>query len=214
VRIKVSRNKNYIRPTKNRIQFERLLIQLGYRDRSPIFPESKKKKRQINYHCQDKSAMAVYLFIIPFLTKKSYIYPVFLQLKKEKDSQIKEKLYLLMQLIHFKEKTRIFDVGWEAIYTKQPHLYELKDRKKIIFNILNQFIEAISYGMCGYDPTPGDVLAAKPYGPKINEGFNESSIQLGTHQRYLVAKRVGFGSLYGNGFCYGRYDENLILRPI
>lgn len=214
VRIKLPKNKNYIRPSKNRIEFEHLLIQLGYRDRSPIFPESEKRKRQINYHCQDNSAMAVYLFIIPYLTEKSYIYPLFLKLKKEKNNQIKTQLHILMQCIRFEEKTPIFDVGWEAKYTKQPNLYEMDDRKKIIFDIFKQLTEAISEGMCNFKPQVGMILAAKPYGPKIDEGFNESSIQIGSQQRYLVAKRVGFGPLYGNGFCYGRYDENLILRPI
>lgn len=212
--IRLPKRKNHIRPTKNRIEFERLLHQLKYRDNSPIFQESEKKRRQINYHCQDGSAMAIYLFIIPFLTKKSYVYPIFLRLKKENESQIKEKLHILMQCIYFEEKTQILDVGWEAKYTKQPHLYLMGDRKKIIFDVFNQLVEAISYGMSGVLPKPGIILAAKPYGPKINEGFNESSIAIGTQQRYLVAKRIGFGPLYGNGFCYARYDNNCILRPI
>jgi len=214
VLIKLPRNKKYIRPSKNRIKFERLLRELGYRDRSPIFQEGEKRKRQINYHCEDGSAMAIYLFLILFPTKKSYVYPAFLRLKAENNSHIKEQLHSLCKIIRLEEPTRVADVGWEAKYTKQPDLYELKDRKRIIFNILNQIIEALSQGMCEASPRPGDVLAAKPHGPKINEGFNESSITIGTHQRHLVAKRVGFGDLYANGFCYARYDENLILRPI
>jgi len=152
--------------------------------------------------------------LIYFPNKKSYIYSAFLKFKKENDSQIKEKIHSLCKIIKFEEKTRIADVGWEAKYTKQPDLYELKDRKKIIFNILNQIIEALSQGMCEASPRPGDVLAAKPHGPKINDGFNASSITIGTHQRHLVAKRVGFGNLYDDGFCYARYDENLVLKPI
>ena len=88
--IRLPRNKKYIRPSKNRIEFERILHQLGYRDNSPIFPEREKERRQINYYCEDGSAMAVYLFLILYVTKKSYIYPAFLRLKAENDSQIKE----------------------------------------------------------------------------------------------------------------------------
>ena len=210
--IKLPRNKKYIRPSKNRIQFERLLYKLGYRDRSPIYPEQSKKRRQINYKCEDGSAMAVYLFLIPYQTKKSYIYPAFLKLKNS--PYIKEEIKSLAELIRFGEKTMLADVGWEAKYTKQPSQYEMNDRKRIIYNLFQQLVEALSEGMCGYEPKPGMVLAAKPHGPKINEGFNESSITIGTHQRYLVAKRVGFGQLYANGFCYARYDDDCILRPI
>lgn len=210
--IRLPRNKKYIRPSKNRIKFERLLYKIGYRDRSPIYPEQSKKKRQVNYHCEDGSAMAVYLFLIPYQTKKSYIYPAFLKVKD--DPQVKDQILSLCKIIRFEEKTMIADVGWEAKYTKQPYQYEMKDRTRIVFNLFQQLIEALSDGMCGYTPKPGIVLAAKPYGPKINDGFNETSITIGTRQRYLVAKRVGFGNLYGNGFCYARYDDNCILRPI
>lgn len=210
--IRLPRNKKYIRPSKNRIKFERLLYKIGYRDRSPIYPEQSKKKRQVNYHCEDGSAMAVYLFLIPYQTKKSYIYPAFLKVKD--DPQVKDQILSLCKIIRFEEKTMIADVGWEAKYTKQPYQYEMKDRTRIVFNLFQQLIEALSDGMCGYTPKPGIVLAAKPYGPKINDGFNETSITIGTRQRYLVAKRVGFGNLYGNGFCYARYDDNFILRPI
>ena len=210
--IRLPRNKKYIRPSKNRIKFERFLYKIGYRDRSPIYPEQSKKKRQVNYHCEDGSAMAVYLFLIPYQTKKSYIYPAFLKVKD--DPQVKDQILSLCKIIRFEEKTMIADVGWEAKYTKQPYQYEMKDRTRIVFNLFQQLIEALSDGMCGYTPKPGIVLAAKPYGPKINDGFNETSITIGTRQRYLVAKRVGFGNLYGNGFCYARYDDNCILRPI
>ena len=210
--IRLPRRKGYIRPSKNRIQFERLLYKLGYRDRSPIYPEQSKKKRQINYHCDDGSAMAIYLFIIPYLTKKSYVYPLFLRIKDNLNA--KEQIKCLCKMILFEEKTILFDVGWEAKYTKQPSQYDMKDKTRIIFDLFRQLIEALSDGMCGYNPKPGIVLAAKPYGPKINEGFNESSIAIGSRQRYLVAKRVGFGNLYENGFCYARYDDDCVLRPI
>ncbi len=203
-----------LKPPSKRIKFEKLLRELGYRDRSPILAQNEKKKIQINYYCEDGSAMAVYLFLIPYLTKKSYLYQEFIRLKIEKDHKIKEKIHNLAKLIKLKEKARIGDIGWEVKYTKQPEEYELKDRAKIIFNLFKQFIEAITHGMYEYTPRPGDILAARPYGPKINEGFNENSIAIGSRQRYLVAKRVGFGTLQDDGFCYARYDNDLILRSI
>ena len=69
-------------------------------------------------------------------------------------------------------------------------------------------------GMVKISPRPGMILAAKPHGPKLNEGFNESSLIVGKRQRSIVAKKFGFGELGEDGFQYARYDENCILRPI
>jgi len=212
--IRLSKNQKYIKPPKNRIKFERLLIKLGYRDRSITHNEPNKEKRQINYICEDGSAMAVYLCLRPYLTKKSYLYSQFKYLKKENTLDITKEISNLCKYINIKEKSRVGIVSWEVIYTKQPEQYNLKDRTQIIFNILKQLTEALTDGMCGYYPKPGDILAAKPYGPKINEGFNETSITTGTRQRYLVTRKMGFGSLYENGCCYAMYDKNLKLLPI
>ena len=72
----------------------------------------------------------------------------------------------------------------------------------------------LAEGMAELSPRPGDVLVAKPHGPKIDEGFTESSLVIGQRQRAMVAKRFGFGNLQDDDFQYARYDENCILRPI
>ena len=63
-------------------------------------------------------------------------------------------------------------------------------------------------------PTPGDVLAARPQGPKINEGFTEESILLGKNQRISLGKRFGFGDIKSDGFQYAIYDKNLSLNQL
>lgn len=204
----------FIKPSKNRIEFERLLHSLNYNDRSVIYTNIEKERRQINYMCEDGSAMAIYIFIILYPNKKSYLYQEFLYQKTQQSNEIKKELKDLAKRIYFSEKTRVADVGWEAVYTKQPDQFSFEDRKKIIFDFLQKANQAINAGLCNHSPRPGDILAAKPYGPKINEGYNESSLVIGTRQRYAVARKIGFGSLCSNGFCYARYDDNLILRAI
>lgn len=195
-------------------KFDELLCELGYeKDTSQIHTEEKKDKVQINYMCED-GAMAVYIFLIPWWNKKSYVYTEFLYLDHHQDLNIKEKINALCKLIRYEEKTRVAEVGWEVTYTKQPSEFNLIERKKIIFDIFNKVINHINNGLLDYIPNPGDILASKPFGPKINQGFTEDSIKLGTLQRGIVAKKFGFGPVYEDGFQYARYNNNLKLEAL
>ena len=201
----------FIRPSQKRIEFERLLKELGYKDRLPVYPKENKRYQQVNFKCSD-GAMAIYTFIIMYQTKKSYLY---LEFKDHYESpSLKDRISTLAENIHFNEKTRLCEVGWEVKYTKQPDQFSLEERKQIFYNFMKYTYKNLEEGMINLTPRPGDILAAKPHGPKINEGFTESSLVLGRHQRSLVARKFGFGELQDDGFQYARYDENCILRPI
>ena len=119
-----------ILPPKKRIEFERLLKELGYKDRSPVLPKEKKMMKQINYMCQD-GAMAIYLFFIPYFNKKSYLWLEFMDHYDSPD--LKSKIKNLAEKICFDEKTRLAEIGWEAKYTKQPYDFSLEERKKSFF---------------------------------------------------------------------------------
>jgi len=200
-----------ITPSIKRIEFERLLKKLGYRDRSPVYPKENKRYQQVNFNC-DSGAMAIYSFIIRYQTKKSYLY---LEFVDNYDSPDLESLVKnLAKNIHFHEKTRLAEVGYEVKYTKQPEEFSLEERKKIFYYFMKYSYKNLEEGMTKLYPKPGDILTVKPYGPKLNEGFTESSLTLGKHQRSLVALKFGFGNLKEDGFQYARYDENCILRPI
>lgn len=69
-------------------------------------------------------------------------------------------------------------------------------------------------GCFDISPCSGDILAAKPQGPKINNGFTDESILLGKKQRISLGKRFGFGDIKSDGFQYAIYDENLSLNPL
>jgi len=201
----------FIRPSQKRIEFERLLQELGYKDRLPVYPKENKRYQQVNFKCLD-GAMAIYTFIIMYQTKKSYLY---LEFKDHYESlSLKERISTLAEIIHFNEKTRVAEVGWEVKYTKQPDEFSLEERKQIFYHFMKYTYKNLEEGMVNLSPRPGDILAAKPYGPKINEGFTESSLVLGRRQRSLVARKFGFGDLQDDGFQYARYDENCVLKPI
>jgi len=200
-----------ITPSTKRIEFERLLKKLGYRDRSPVYPKENKRYQQVNFKCED-GALAIYTFIILYQTKKSYLY---LEFEDHYNSpQLEEKIKTLAERIYFHEKTRVAEVGYEVKYTKQPNEFSLEERKKIFYNFMKYTYKNLEEGMVKLSPRPGDILVAKPHGPKLNDGFTESSLVIGKHQRSLVARRFGFGKLNDDGFQYARYDENTILRPI
>ncbi len=198
-------------PSEKRIAFERLLKKLGYKDRLPVYPKEQKRYQQVNFKCSD-GAMAIYTFIILYQTKKSYLYLEFEDHYNSPD--LEQRIKSLAERIHFNEKTRVAEVGYEVKYTKQPNEFSLEDRKKIFYHFMKYTYENLEKGMVKLSPRPGDILVAKPYGPKINEGFNESSLVIGQRQRSLVASKFGFGQLQDDGFQYARYDENCVLRPI
>jgi hypothetical protein len=180
----------FIKPSQKRIEFERLLRQLGYKDRLPVYPKEDKRYQQVNFKCSD-GAMAICTFIILYQTKKSYLY---LEFKDHYNSpNLKEKIQSLAEKIHFHEKTRLMEVGWEVKYTKQPDEFSLEGRKQIFYHFMKYTYKNLKEGMVNLSPKPGDILAAKPHGPKINEGFTESSLVIGKHQRSLVARKFGFG---------------------
>lgn len=201
----------HIQPSEKRVKFEKLLKELGYRNRSPVYPKEDKRYQQVNFKCND-GAMAIYTFVILYQTKKSYLYLEFLD--HHDSPYLKDKIKTLAEKIHFHEKGRLAEVGYEVKYTKQPSEFSLEERKKIFYEFIKYTYENLQDGIVKIKPRPGDILAAKPHGPKINEGFTESSLVLGKRQRALVARKFGFGELQDDGFQYARYDENCNLHPI
>jgi len=201
----------HIQPSDKRKKFEKLLKELGYRDRSPVYPKEDKRYQQVNFKCND-GAMAIYTFVILYQTKKSYLYLEFLDHYNSPD--VKDKIKTLAERIYFHEKGRLAEVGYEVKYTKQPSEFSLEERKKIFYEFIKYTYENLHDGIVKIKPKPGDILAAKPHGPKLNDGFNESSLVVGKRQRALVARKFGFGELYEDGFQYARYDENCVLNPI
>ena len=85
--------------------------------------------------------------------------------------------------------------------------------KKIFFSFLKIAKNNLK-GCFNISPNPGDILAARPQGPKINQGFTEESILLGKKQRISLGKRFGFGDIKSDGFQYAIYNNELSLMPL
>lgn len=195
--------------------FDEVMANLGYSsDNSSIHLGKDKEKRQINYKCPDGSAMAAYLFIIPWFNKRSYVFDEFAYAYYYKNPFLEDKMRIHTQHIKYEEKTRIAEVGWEVIYTQEPKDFNPETRKTIIYNIYKQIEECLKEGLYEYKPQPGDILVSRPLGPKVDQGFTESSMQRGTQQRGLIARRFGFGMVYPNDLQYARYNDDLVLEPL
>ena len=194
-------------------EFEQILKDLGYEDDAPIRPKEQKLMKQTNYMCSN-GAIAIYLFFIPYFNKKSYLYLEYLDHFNSPD--LKDRIKRLAEKIEFNTKTRLAEIGWEAKYNRKPETYTLEERKKIFFSFIKEAHYAAQNGFRSVNirPEPNDIVVGKPQGAKLNQGLTESSIELGTKQRTLVAKRFGLGDLYEDGFQYGKYDENLNIIPI
>lgn len=113
--------------------FNEILNDLGYMDNSQIYPQENKKRNQIIYTC-DSGLMSIYSYVIPYKNKKSYVYLEFLD-SQEKYTLEKTKFNIkqLCNNIIFNQKTKLGEVGWEVVYSKQPNQFTLDERKKYFF---------------------------------------------------------------------------------
>jgi len=194
-------------------KFNCILTEIGYPDDSEIYSQENKKRNQIIYTC-DSGLMSIYTYVIPYKNKKSYVYLEFLD-SQEKHSLEKTKSNIkeLCDNIIFNQKTKLGEVGWEVVYNKQPKEFTLEERKKIFFSFM-KIAKSNLKGCFDILPNPGDVLAAKPHGPKINQGFTEESMLLGKKQRISLGKKFGFGNIKSDGFQYAIYNKDLSLIPL
>lgn len=199
--------------------FNETMSNLGFSpDSSPIHLEKEKDTAiQLNYLLEDGSAMGVYFYIVLWRNKKSYVYHTFMQDYLTQNPNMEENIKNHTKHIHYEEKTRMGGIGWEVVYTKQPSEFTLTERKKILFDIFMRGMQYLTKGATNhnfeYKPNPGDILISRPLGPKLNQGFTDESLNLGTKQRGLIAQRYGFSEVYDNDLQYARYNNDLKLEP-
>ena len=195
------------------LEFEVLLFDLGYRDKSKLILKPEKLTKQMTFTC-DSGSIAFYGWIVPYYNKKSYLFTEFLEYYGQDD--IEDRIKRLIKKIRYEEENDngIGDVGWDAIYSKSPEKFTNEERTRMYMQWASKGSNFFKGDFYGLNPKPGDMLAARPQGPKINEGFTENSIELGTRQRALIARRYGFGYTYEDGFQYARYNDDLELEPV
>lgn len=187
-----------------RNKFERTLWKMGYRRREPIHPKQEKVLQPVKYEFEG-GQIVLTTFIIPYYTKKSYLW-----LEHLDGGDVKT----LAKRIRYNQPGRIYEVGYEAQYTVHPSEISRNVRKSVMMDFIKMTRKNLKEGMLGFTPNEGDIVAAFPHGPKIDMGFNASSLAVGRRQRAAVARRFGFGQLYSDDFQYSIYDSEGNLSPL
>jgi hypothetical protein len=203
-----------INVSKKRKEFEKIIRKLGYRDRSPILTNDIEESYPILEELSGHS-FQIFYFTIPYFNKKTYVYRFFIENYSEysKKDMLKQ-LKILTKDIIYKEKTKMIEVGW-GITNDDRILYSTKNHLKNIYIGVIKFAKiVIKMGNSNLSPNEGDILISKPDGGKLLARDTPDNIKKGTEQRGNINTKLGFGPIKEQKTQYGRYDENLILRPI
>jgi hypothetical protein len=189
-----------IKPTQKRIEFERFLLSLGIRDRSPIiYPKNIDERMLEDVHPE----LEIYFSVRNYKNKKNYLYEYYKKYSKKKTIDLLTK-------IKYNQKTNIFEVIW-TIEGDLKRL-TLNDNRAVLFSFIKEIKKRIPIGICTAYPNPNDILMCRPVNNQIIE-IAENFITGARHKASLY-KRLGFGEL-DEDFCqYAIYDENMILHPI
>ncbi len=128
-----------IYPPKVRKNFERLIIKLGYKDRSPICLKTKRESTKIAKECFPISINHIEFFVIHYSNKKSYVYEQYLidrKILSKKD--ITKKYKYLLDKIKF-GKGKISEIGWQIMWDRDPSILTKNQHKKILYRIIREF---------------------------------------------------------------------------
>ena len=189
-----------IKPSQKRIEFERFLLKLGIRDRSPIiYPKNIDERILTDMHPE----LEIYFSVRDYKNKKSYLYEYYKNNSKEKTKTLYKKLKI-------GKKNRVAETIW-AIRGNTRRL-TLNDSKTILFAFIKEIKKRIPIGICGKIPFPNDILVCKPAGGYVLN--TPQSHIFGTRKRASLYKRLGFGQLDEDNCQYAIYDKNMVLHPI
>ena len=189
-----------IKPQQKRIEFERFLLKLGIRDRSPIiYPKNIDERILTDIHPE----LEIYFTVRDYKNKKSYLYEYYKNNSKEKTKKLYKKLKI-------GKKNRVAEIIW-SIHGNTRRL-TLNDSKTILFAFIKEIKKRIPIGICGAIPFPNDILVCKPEGGYIVN--TPQNYIFGTRKRASLYKRLGFGQLDEDNCQYAIYDKNMTLHPI
>ena len=189
-----------IKPPQKRIEFERFLLSLGIRDRSPIiYPKNIGERILENIYPE----LQIYFLVKNYKNKKSYLYEYF-------KNNSKEKTKLLYNRLKIGGKNPVGEIIW-TIHGNTRRL-TASDNRNILFAFIKEIKKRIPIGICGEIPRPNDILVCKPIGSQLIS-ISENFI-VGANHKASLYKRLGFGELDEDLCQYAIYDENMILHPI
>jgi hypothetical protein len=202
-----------VKPTQTRIDFERFLYKLGYRDRSPVSLERKRKSTKIARECFPISINYIEFFIFNYKNKKSFIYEKYLidKYTLSKKDLFKKYSYLLKK-IQF-DKNHIGEIGWKIMWDRNPSILTKNQHKKILYRVIKEFKNIRKTKNYFTRVYPYQILVSNPWGNQLynlnsNDDFNIA------RKRSKVNSKFGFGELDEYGYEYAMFDEDLYLNPI
>jgi hypothetical protein len=203
-----------IYPPKARKDFEILIIQLGYRDRSPICLKTKREATKIAKECFPISINYIEFFSIHYANKKSFVYQQYIIDRKflSKKDLFKKYKYLLKK-IRF-SKNKISEVGWKIMWDRHPSMLTKIQHKKILYRIIRELKSMRNNKNYFTTAYPQQILVSKPCGDQLYNSINsEDNFDL-VRKRSIMNSKFGFGKLDEYGYEYAMFDGNLYLNPI
>jgi len=203
-----------IHPPKARIEFEKLIIKLGYKDRSPICLKTKRETTKIAKECFPISINYIEFFVVHYTNKKSYAYKQYLIDRKTltKKDIIKKYRYLLNK-INF-SKGRISEIGWQIMWDRHPSMLTKNQHKKILYRIIREFKTIRKTKNYFTKADPQQILVSKPWGNQLYNSTNHKDDSNLVRKRSLMNSKFGFGNLDEYGYEYAIFDDDLYLNPI
>lgn len=200
-------------PTK-RVEFEKLLKEIGYKNRLPLNYKVKEQKNLILEDC-NTGPIKIKGFIKLYPNKKSYIWFCYQEMitKNIEIKEIKKTLSMIARQINFNHHSRIAEVGWEISMGHTIILWTKSERTKLYFRLIKKLKLILKNGDWGIDPNPGEILISRPRGLRYGE-IHGNGYKISEERGHINQRIFNFGKVNSYGDQYAIYDENLNLQPI
>jgi|TARA_B100000085_G_scaffold79220_1_gene71316 hypothetical protein len=149
-------------------------------------------------------------FITPYKNKDSYVYTAFEDdiMHGIKLPELKLNMYELMKDIKFEHNTPVYELGFKFRCPTPIHEITINTRLKSLYKWMKKTkndIENSTYGSLSEDGEA--TIVVYPYGDKDWKTWTTSSIEEGTRQRQLLAKRFNFGPPTEEGNMYSHFKD-------
>lgn len=197
-----------------RLEFEKFLKKMGYRNRLPLKYKVQEQKDLILENF-DTGPIKIKGFIKLYPNKKSYIWFCYQEMLN--DSRVVSKEYMKTTLsmiakqINLNKHSRIAEVGWEILMGHTIILWTKSDRTKLYFKLIKQLKLILKNGDWGINPNPGEILVSRPGGLRYGAIHG---LEISKERGHINQRIFNFGKVNSYGDQYAIYDENLNLQPI
>lgn len=197
-----------------RLEFEKFLKKIGYRNRLPL-KYKVQEQRNLILENSDIGPIKINGFIKVYPNKKSYIWFCYQEMLNNPrgitEEDLRKTILMIGNQINLNKHSRVAEVGWEVLMSHTIKLWSKSDRTKMYFKILRELKLILKNGDWGITPNPGEILVSRPRGLRYGaiRGPEEEK-----ERGHINQKIFNFGKVNWYGDQYAIYDENLNLQPI